>query len=104
MYEYGVVRDSVYSRRALLGDIHLFLMCDMTPYLEIYLRIVGSPNSSEIIIILTVIVSTLGTVKKCGSFKICHEIPVAKDTDVTIGPGKKQVLYPCVVTVAYIMA
>ena len=100
MYEFGVDRDSVYTRRALLGDRRLYLMS----VLEIYLRIVGSPNSLEIIIILTGIVSILGTVKKCGSFKICHEIPVAKDTDVTIGPGKKQVLYPCVVTVAYIVA
>lgn len=35
----------------------------------------------------------LGTIKKCGPFKICHELPTAKEQDVTSGPGKKQVMY-----------
>ncbi|XP_065889671.1 DNA-directed RNA polymerase III subunit RPC1-like [Dysidea avara] len=34
--------------------------------------------------------STAGTVKKSGPFKICHELPVAKNPDVTTAPGKKQ--------------
>ena len=44
------------------------------------------------------LITLLGTVKKCGAFKICHELPAAKDPDVTIAPGKKQVmliLYIC---------
>ena len=38
------------------------------------------------------LITLLGTVKKCGAFKICHELPAAKDPDVTIAPGKKQVM------------
>jgi len=69
-----------------LTDLFYKLMCItcVTPNFIIY--------GIEIIV---VIVSThlLGTVKKSGPFKICHELPVAKDPDVTTAPGKKQVVF-----------
>ena len=40
---------------------------------------------------IIVVIIHLGTVKKSGPFKICHELPVAKNPDVTTAPGKKQV-------------
>ena len=53
----------------------------------------------SVAMVIATLVTILGTVKKCGAFKICHELPAPKNTDVTIAPGKKQVMYPCVVTV-----